>query len=72
MAGLFIGVLRAQMAAGRVTVHDFVVMPNHVHILMTLPGDVSVEKAMQLSHLQNPKAASMILPSGDIFPVGIS
>jgi putative transposase len=29
-------------------VHDFVVMPNHVHILMTLPGDVSLEKAVQL------------------------
>jgi len=29
-------------------VHDFAVMPNHVHILMTLPGDMSLEKAMQL------------------------
>ncbi len=29
-------------------VHEFVVMPNHVHILMTLPGEMSVEKAMQL------------------------
>ena len=30
------------------TVHDFVIMPNHVHILMTLPGEMSLEKAMQL------------------------
>lgn len=29
------------------TVHDFVVMPNHVHILMTVPGEMSLEKAMQ-------------------------
>jgi putative transposase len=29
-------------------VHDFVVMPNHVHILMTVPGDMTLEKAMQL------------------------
>ncbi len=29
-------------------IHDFVVMPNHVHILMTIPGDLSIEKAMQL------------------------
>ena len=29
-------------------VHEFVVMPNHVHISMTLPGDMSLEKAMQL------------------------
>jgi len=36
------------MRAGRISVHDFVVMPNHVHILFTIPGDMSVEKAMQL------------------------
>jgi putative transposase len=31
-----------------IVIHDFVVMPNHVHILMTVPGEMSVEKAMQL------------------------
>jgi REP element-mobilizing transposase RayT len=35
-------------ASGKITVHDFVIMPNHVHILMTLPGEISIEKAMQL------------------------
>ncbi len=30
------------------TVHEFVVMPNHVHIVMTVPGEMSLEKAMQL------------------------
>ena len=30
------------------TVHDFVIMPNHVHILMTLPSEITLEKAMQL------------------------
>lgn len=29
-------------------VHDFVIMPDHVHILMTVPGALSIEKAMQL------------------------
>jgi putative transposase len=29
-------------------VHDFVVMPNHVHLLVTVPGNMSLEKAMQL------------------------
>jgi len=29
-------------------VHEFVVMPNHVHILITIPGELSLEKAMQL------------------------
>ena len=36
------------MRSGKLTVHEFVIMPNHVHILMTLPGEVSLEKAMQL------------------------
>jgi putative transposase len=48
MAELFIGVLRSYMRAGKMTVHDFVIMPNHVHILMTVPGEMSLEKAMQL------------------------
>jgi putative transposase len=48
MAGLFIDVLRAQMRSGRMVIHDFVVMPIHVHLLMTVAGDMSIEKAMQL------------------------
>ena len=48
MAELFIDVLQSQMRSQRMIVHDFAVMPNHVHILMTLPGDMSLEKAMQL------------------------
>ena len=47
MAELFIDVLRSCVRAGKFTIHDFVVMPNHVHILLTIPGDLSVEKAMQ-------------------------
>jgi putative transposase len=48
MVDLLIDVLRSQMKSGRIIVHDFVVMPNHVHVLMTVPGDLSIEKAMQL------------------------
>jgi putative transposase len=48
MAELFIEVLRAYMRSGKITAHEFVIMPNHVHILMTLPGEMSIEKAMQL------------------------
>jgi putative transposase len=48
MAALFIDVLRSAMRSGRMIVHEFVVMPNHVHILMTVPGDMSLEKTMQL------------------------
>ena len=36
------------MRTRKFTVHDFVVMPDHVHVLVTVPGDLSVEKAMQL------------------------
>jgi putative transposase len=36
------------MRSQKIVVHNFVVMPNHVHILMTVPGETSLEKAMQL------------------------
>lgn len=48
MALLLIDVLRTQVHKQRFTVHDFVVMPNHVHILMTIPGELTIEKAVQL------------------------
>ena len=48
MANLFIDILRSAMRSKRIVVHDFVVMPDHIHILMTVPGEMSLEKAMQL------------------------
>ena len=48
MASLFIDVLRSYVAMNKFTVHDFVVMPNHVHILITVPQRMSIEKAAQL------------------------
>jgi putative transposase len=48
MAHLFIDVLRSYVHGGKFTVHDFVVMPNHIHILMTVPSGTSLEQAMQL------------------------
>jgi putative transposase len=47
-ADLLIDVLRDNMAAGRFELHDFVIMPDHVHILMTVGNGVTIEKAMQL------------------------
>jgi len=44
---LMIDVLRSYVAAGKFRLHDFVVMPNHVHLLMTVGGGMTVEKAMQ-------------------------
>lgn len=47
-ANLLIDVLRSCVASNKFKIHDFVVMPNHVHLLMTLHGSMSIEKAMQL------------------------
>jgi len=47
MAELLIDVLRSCVKAGRFTIHDFVVMPNHVHILLAIPGGQTIERAMQ-------------------------
>ena len=46
-AELFIEVLRHYVRERKFVVHDFVVMPNHVHILLTVGSEMSVEKAVQ-------------------------
>ena len=46
-ATLLIDVLRSYVAAGKFQLHDFVVMPNHVHLLIRIAGDMTIEKAMQ-------------------------
>jgi putative transposase len=45
---LLIEVMRSYVAAGQFKIHDFVVMPNHVHVLMTVTGNMSIEKAVGL------------------------
>ena len=45
---LLIDVLRSYVAAGKFQLRDFVVMPDHVHLLLTVTGDTTVERAMQL------------------------
>jgi putative transposase len=46
-AALLVDVLRSCVAAKRFDLHDFVIMPNHLHLLLTVFGDVTIEKAMQ-------------------------
>ena len=46
-AELLVDVLRSCVAARRFQLHDFVIMPNHVHLLLTVSGETTVEKAMQ-------------------------
>jgi putative transposase len=47
-ATLLIEVLRSNVAAGKFQLHDFVVMPDHLHLLVTVPRDTTIERAMQL------------------------
>ena len=47
-AKLLIEVLRSNVAAGKFQLHDFVIMPDHLHLLMALPNDITIERAMQL------------------------
>ena len=48
MATLLIDVLRCYTELRRFKVHDFVVMPDHLHLLLTVEGSMSIEKAVQL------------------------
>lgn len=47
-ADLLIDVLRSLTAERKIKLHDFVVMPDHVHLLMEVRGGMTIEKAMQL------------------------
>ena len=46
-AALLVDVLRSHMAAGHFVVHDFVVMPDHFHALISVGPMMTIEKAMQ-------------------------
>src|ERR1700721_2358357 len=48
MATLLTDVLRSVMRSKRIIIHKFVVIPNHFHVLMTVPEQMTVVKAMQL------------------------
>jgi putative transposase len=47
-ATLLIDVLRSYMSFGKFKVHDFVIMPDHIHVLLSVTQDMTIEKAMQL------------------------
>jgi putative transposase len=48
MANLFIDVLRNYVTTKKFRLHDFVAMPNHFHLQLTLDGRMTIEKAVQL------------------------
>ena len=46
MANLFIDVLRVYVTAKKFRLHDFVVMPNHFHLQLTLDDRKTIERAV--------------------------
>jgi putative transposase len=48
MALLFLDTLAQYRNRGRFLVHEFVLMPDHFHLLLTAAHDVSLEKSVQL------------------------
>ena len=44
---LMIDVLRSCVRDGKFQLHDFVIMPNHLHLLFTVGASMTIEKAMQ-------------------------
>jgi putative transposase len=47
-AQLLIDVLYHYRGQGKYLLHEFVVMPNHFHLLITPEGEATLERAMQL------------------------
>ncbi len=45
---LLVDVLRSLVSECSFELHDFVIMPDHVHLLITVNGGMTIEKAMQL------------------------
>jgi REP-associated tyrosine transposase len=48
MANLLIDVLRQYTKLKKFTVREFVIMRNHMHVLLTVPARVTIEKAVQM------------------------
>jgi putative transposase len=46
-AGLFVRVLYDYRAERRFRLHEFVVMPDHFHVLVTVEFDITIERAVQ-------------------------
>jgi putative transposase len=47
MASLFCETLSRYQREGKIFLHEFVVMPNHFHLLLTVPRGLTLERVMQ-------------------------
>ena len=45
---MLIDVLRSLVREKKLALHDFVIMPDHLHLLVTIDEDTTIEKTMQL------------------------
>ena len=73
MAALLIDVLRTYAAAGGFRLHEFVIMRDHIHLLLTVEEDMTVEKAVQLIKGNfSYRAKKELNYSGDIWQRGFS
>jgi REP element-mobilizing transposase RayT len=48
MAELFCNMLLEKRATNKFLLHAFIVMPNHIHLLITVPPGSTLERTMQL------------------------
>jgi putative transposase len=53
-AMLLIDVLRSNVEGGKFQLHEFVIMPDHLHLLMTLPVDMTIERLSNSSRVDSP------------------
>ena len=49
MAGLFLDVLLSYRVQQKYLLHEFVIMPDHFHCLITVDAQMTVEKAVQFN-----------------------
>src|SRR5437762_7812537 len=54
MAGLLVDCLAQNRKKERFQLHEFVVMPNHFHLLLTPHPQIPLEKALQSSRADSP------------------
>jgi putative transposase len=57
-AMLLIEVLRSYVAMRKFILDDFVVMPDHLHPLMTVHGDMTIERSCSSSRANSPIGSS--------------
>jgi len=58
-AMLLIDVLRSNVKAGKFRIDDFVIMPDHVHLLITVGPDMTIERAKEGFRIGSRKSLAM-------------